>query len=385
MANKEKRKYGAPYMPQFSSDGRFVLFKYGGIGPDMPFEMYVLDVQSGVVKRVDDPKGQPYAPTFPELRWSPDSNYIAWVDNLGLVGERLDPAQPGELRVCNWRTGQSRVVAKGDEVRYSFSWAAPHTLLWSQLPPKPTLLPAPPTSSSPEDGGPGRTPRAGEEPLVKEHPALFEVDAADGAAKPHPVLPDAFRAVVSPSGKQIAFFGSYDITKPYPLRFTWDTVAGSAMYLSVANRDGSQRQPLNIQPGTYPQLLWQHDDHHVLSLEIKHTALYDIYHQNRPGSFNITLRQFDVTTHKVRVLAESLPGDDNDRLLSISDDDRTLYLFTGEALEEIYNSIFSGAYQIGNSIIAIDLKTGKQTLIARTVNAIGLDWHEDNSAPFKVK
>jgi len=366
-ANKDKKTYGAPYVPQFSPDGRYVLFKFGMIGASVPFEMYILDVQRGVVKRVDNPQGQPYVPTFTELRWSPDSNYLAWVDNLDIVGNRIDNAQPGALRVCNWRTGQARVVATGDEVRYSFSWAAPHTLLWSQLPPNPTLLPAPPNSDSAE-------------PLVKEHPNLFEVDAGKATAKPHQVLPDAFRAVVSPSGKKLAFFGSYDISKPDPLRFLWDTVAGSAMYLSVANRDGSQRQAFNIQPGTYPQLLWQHDERHLLSLEIEHTDAYDIENQNRPGSFNITLRQFDVTTHKVRFLADSLPGDDNDRLLSISSDDQTLYLFTGESLDLIHNSVFGGAYKVGNSIIAIDLKTGEKTLVARTINALGLDWHEDDLA-----
>lgn len=135
------------------------------------------------------------------------------------------------------------------------------------------------------------------------------------------------------------------------------------MSLSVANRDGNHRQAVNIQAGTYPQLLWQRDDRHLLSLEIE--------------SYNITLRQFDVTTHKVRVLAESLPGDDSDRLLSVSADDQTIYLFTSESLDLIQNKIFSGAYRISNSIIAIDLKTGKQTVIARTINALGLDWHED--------
>ena len=297
-ANKDKKTYGAPYVPQFSPDGRYVLFKFGVIGASVPFEMYVLDVQRGVVKRVDNPQGQPYVPTFTELRWSPDSNYLGWVDNLDIVGNRINNAQPGALRVCNWRTGQSRVVAVADEVRYSFSWAAPHTLLWSQLPPHPTMLPAPPTSSSPPEEEPGGLRRAGEEPLVKEHPTLFEVNADDATAKPRQVLPDAFAAQVSSSGKQLAFFGSYDISKPYPLRFTWDRVSGSAMYLSVANRDGSQRQALNIQPGGYPQLLWQHDDRHLLSLEIKHTAVYDIYTLNKPHSFDITLRQFDVATHK---------------------------------------------------------------------------------------
>lgn len=376
----DNRKYDAPYVPQFSSDGRFVLFKFGGIATDFPFEMYVLDVKSGVVKRVDDPQGNPYLPVFQELRWSPDSNYIAWVDGLGSGGDRLDNARPGTLRVCNWRTGQSRVVATADEVRYSFSWSAPHTLLWSQLPPHPTLLPAPQTSSSPQKEEPGRLPSIEDEPLVKEHPTLFEVNADDATAKPRKVLLDAFAAQVSSSGKQLAFFGSYDISKPYPLRFTWDRVSGSAMYLSVANRDGSQRQALNIQHGGYPQLSWQHDDRHLLSLEIKHTAAYDIYTLNKPHSFDITLRQFDVATHKVRILAESLPGGDSDHLLSISADDQTLYLLVGEPLDEINNSIFSGAYRVGNSIIAVDLKTGKQTLIARTINALGLDWHEDNLA-----
>jgi len=384
-SDKEKGRYGAPYDPQFSPNGRFVLFKFGVIGASVPFEMYVLDVQRGIVRRVDDPKGQPYFPTFTELCWSPDSNYIAWVDNLGILGERIDLAQPGALRVCNWRTGQSQVVATGDEVRYSFSWSAPHTVLWSQLPLHPTLLPAPPTSSSPLDKQPGRLRQAGEEPLVKEHPDLFEVDASQATATPHEVLRDAFRAVVSSSGKHLAFFGSYDISKPYPLRFTWDTVSGSAMYLSVANRDGSQRQALNIQPGGYPQLLWQHDDRHLLSLEIKHTAAYDIYALNKPHSFDITLRQFDLTTNKMRILAESLPGGDDDRLLSVSADDRTLYLFTNEALDEIKNKIFSGAYKVGNSIIAIDLQSGKRTTIAQTINSLGLDWHDDASTPTAAK
>lgn len=386
LSKRAKGENGAPYDPQFSPDGRFVLWKFGIISPYVIYEMYVLDLKTNVVKRVEDPvTGQAYQPSVREVRWSPDSKFLAWGEDVDFNKPGISLDAPFSLHICNWRTGRSRTVARGEEVRHAFSWVAPHTMFWSQLPPHPTLLPPPQTSSSPEDQTPGRGRSIEDEPLIKEHPRLFEMDAAMATAKPREVLADAFRVVVSPSGKQLAFFGSYDISKPSPLRYDWSTVAGSAMYLSVANRNGSHHQAINIQAGSFPQLVWQHDDRHLLSLEIEHTAAYDLQEQNRPHSYNITLRQFDLTTNKMRILAESLPGGDDDRLLSVSADDRTLYLFTNEALDEIKNKIFSGAYKVGNSIIAIDLQSGKRTTIAQTINSLGLDWHDDASTPTAAK
>lgn len=376
---------GGAYEPRFSPDGRFVLWKFGMLAFSHTFyEMYVLDRKSGVVKRVEDVKGQPYLPQFPEVRWSPDSNFLAWVENVDANGERLEHKQPATLRVCNWHTGQSRGLGTGDGIRYSFSWTGTHTLLWSQLPPHPTLLPAPQTSSSPEKKAPERLPSMQDEPLIKEHPTLLELDAANATDKPHEILPDAFRAVVSPSGKKIAFFGSYNISKPYSLRYDWDQVSGSAMYLSVADRNGKHRQAFNIQAGTYPQVFWQHDDRHLLTIEVVEGAPYTQEELTRLKSdvpvgeayhFITTLRQFDISTHKVRIVSDSLLV--GDKMLSISPDDQTLFLSSDKI---IGRSKTQRDGLIQKSLVALELKTGKQTLCAQTLSSLGIDWHQDSSS-----
>lgn len=357
-----KGESGAPYDPQFSPDGRFVLWKFGIIGgPYVTYEMYILDQKTGAVKRVGNPlTGQAYQPSLREVYWSPDSKFLAWGEDVDFNKPGVNLSTTFSLHVCNWRTGQSRVVATGDEVRHSFSWAAPHTMLWSQLPQHLTNLPAPSDDQL---------------PFIKEHARLLAINGTEGA--PHELFADAYRAVISPSGKRIAFLGSPNPGNLSPLHENWAEDPGSALAVCVAARNGSRRETLSQNAPNSAQFLWQRDDRHLLSLEIKHTAIYNPPILNKPNSYNITLRQFDVTTHKVRVLAESLPGGDSDRLLSVSADDQTVCLFTSESLDLIQNKIFGGAYKIGNSIIAIDLKTGKQTVIARTINALGLDWHED--------
>lgn len=69
-----KGESGAPYDPQFSPDGRFVLWKFGIIGsPYVSYAMFVLDLKTGVVKRVENPlTGQAYYPSVREVYWSPD-------------------------------------------------------------------------------------------------------------------------------------------------------------------------------------------------------------------------------------------------------------------------------------------------------------------------
>ncbi len=379
---------GGAYAPQFSPDGRFVLWKFGMLAFSHSFyEIYVLDLKTAIVRRVEDVAGKAYKIRFRDVRWSPDSNFLAWIEDLDVNGNRVDFDQPASIRVCNWRTGQSHIVATGDGMRYAFSWTGKHTLLWSQLPLHPTLLPAPPTSSSPKASG--QLPSAEDEPLIKEHPSLFEVDAGNATAKSHEVLPDAFRAVVSPSGGKVAFFGSYDILKPYPLRHDWDQVSGSAMYLSVANRDGSHRQFLNIQAGEYPQVLWQHDDQHLLTVEVVQGKPYTQEELNQVKSdvpvgvayhYVTTLRQFDILTHKVRVVSDSLIS--SAKMLGVSSDDQTLF-FSADKIIGRSKTQREGIIQW--SLIALDLKTGKQILMAQTINALGLDWHEDSSAPTEAK
>lgn len=371
----QRKKGGGAFSPQFSPDGRFVLFKFGGIGTaTTPFDMYVLDSQTHQVQVVKNPStGEAYSPVFIDVRWSPDSQFLAWVEGVDEDGSRLKSDQPAQLRVCNWRTGQSRIVGSGDVVTRSFSWAAPHSLCYSVLPPEPQLKSAPPTSSSQREQAPGHIPTVDELPLIQARPLSYEVDAQAGV--PHLLLRDAYRPVVSPSGRKVAFFGSLDPAKPYPLRYNWTSVSGSALALCTSARDGNERQARNIQASIYPDVIWQHDDRYLLTLE------------QTVGSpqARAEVRQYDTIKNQAKVIT-TLKATDVElvgrivsqrqfQLLNVSPDDHRLYVLISQM---VGSNPENTRYIERKSVISVNLLDGVTTTVAQTETSLGLDWHDDS-------
>ena len=250
--------------PQFSPEGRFLLFKHGGGYSLSPYSFYILNVQNGGIRRLKP------RPTNTFTQWSPDGNYIAYIMGGTQNGEPYGDGGyygPLTLRVLNWRTGEDRAVVSNDTIWRSWSWKAPNTLLYGMLSNEEAAIVAEQEQiqearqQALAKGEEGARQLLDVEKKSPPQPSVFEYSTQ--TKKSRLLIRDAYRPIASPDGKWIAFFGSEDPSKPAPLRNGWEAVP-SGSSLSIIKADGTQRRALNLQP-TYGNLVWR-DNEHLLSL-----------------------------------------------------------------------------------------------------------------------
>ena len=112
--------------PQFSPDGKKLLFKVGDISSsNSGTQLAVWDLKSRYARL--GPKNVVYK----RVSWSPDSRYLAYAMGGEITGY-TSTRNPLELFTYDIRTHISRSVERNIGVRW-MNWAAPHTLFYAKL------------------------------------------------------------------------------------------------------------------------------------------------------------------------------------------------------------------------------------------------------------
>lgn len=370
------------YDPQFSPDGRYILFKFGhAMSRHDGYQLYVLDTSDEHLWLVSD---LPVCYAF--TSWSPDGRYIAFIaggDSDGYVYDIGGYFGPLELHVTDWRAKKDYLVTSSDTVRGPFSWLSPHTLLYGAMSQKGqeqigkleereyAQMQHPPTGSA--KSPPMLYGSKAKKRQWEPRPDVFEY--VPGAKRPVMLFRDGYLPVASPDGKQIAFFGSEHIDRPSPLRTGWeDDPQGSSV--CVADLNGSPRVALNREGGRYPRIAWLPDGKHLVTLT-----------QTQPTpKARAEVRVWDITTRRFRTVAALSAEDYKEMPTSVTEPEfRPLGMNKrSDTLFVLINS-FTGqdpeGYLTSKGVVeSVDVLNGKVTVIAQAIDASGLDWY-DESAP----
>lgn len=371
-SKQEEEGYSTVFDPQFSPNGRYILFKYGEpTSMNGTFNLYVLDTETSKLKLAS-----PESLTYRFVSWSPDNRYIAFITGGDAEGNitqvmlgRVEYTGPLKLYVCDWRTGNLRLVASNDTLRGPFSWVRPHTLFYGVLP------------------------KIDEENLPKSNKSVHLIDKSTKILPQRPdifrysietgksllVTHDGYRPTSSLGGQWIAFYGSEHPDKPLPLRTDWENDPQGAA-LSIAHSDGTNRIALNQEGETYPFVFWLPDNRHLLTIQ---QIRYGIKAQAE-------IKEWDVETQRFRVVCtveahdfKPIPRTTIEPQflpLQIAQDGTTLFLISTEVIGHDPDLPADTPYDISrHSLEAIDLHSGKITTIAQTIGALGVDWHEDTA------
>ena len=373
--------------PQFSPDGRYILFKFGDISSPGIYRIYIFDTQTNQTTLAC-----PLYLSYYALSWSPDGRYIAFAQ-----GGEPDPRiydngrfYQGKLQltICNWRTGETYPVINSDTLRGPWNWKAPHTLLYGALSPQDESFLHDPLYEKGVDfvqGQPKGWERlrggAKRKPVT---PGVYEYSVE--TRRSHLLCQDAYLPVLSPNGEYLASFGSADTAFPFALTPAWrDAPAG--VFVVVTKADGtdihtdatnkatnpksSKRTVLSQHSGAYPVLLWLPDNRHLLVLQQVASSPHA----------RLEIKEWDVNTAKSRLVATLTandPGEENSRSdndpmfqpLGLNEDGTHLMV----QVDEYYSLGENRGYLNIDTLRDIDLQTGIVTSVGQVKDTQGLDW-----------
>lgn len=264
---EENSKFYIAFDPKFSPNGRFILFKYGNPYEETgSYHLYILDTSNN-----DLVLATSKSLSYPDILWSPDGQYIAYVeggDTKGNIFRTIFDEEtylgPLTLHILDWRTGKDSVVVANDTIKHSFSWAAPHTLYVGFM-----------DGESQQKLSGYRKART----QANRTGTSVEVDMLKAAALARPnvyqynpdnnrlslVIKNAYRPLPSPNRELIAFYASEPSALAFPLPPNWMENA-SHMSLSVKEFSNAERTALRQQTGRYSQLIWGTGSNRLFSL-----------------------------------------------------------------------------------------------------------------------
>jgi hypothetical protein len=341
------------FSPQFSPDGRYILFKYGATGDRYStYDLYLWDLQKRHLQRVTK-----QSLSSPFVLWSPDGTFIAYIRGSDADGSPLAD-HTLQLYTYNLHTGKEHLIVRNDGVRNSVAWTPQNTLLYSTLP-----------AQEQKNGQEETNAKTNRTPI---RPGVHESSAAGGEV--HLLVKDAYRPVVSPDGQWIVFFGSEDPNQAQPLYRGWWSNPHETS-LSVIKRDGSGRKALNRESYTYPVILWMSDSKRFLTIKTrpqKSGAEAQIREWNI-----VTGRQKDVAVLHAKDSVELSRGDALPYFvpLGISKNDSFLLV----AVQEIGRSN-RGALVVQPSIQVIDLNRGTASTVYKWGQGTIPDWHDESTS-----
>lgn len=365
--------------PQFSPDGRQVLFKFGFAGAPASYRLYIFDTQTHTLKLIPSQNLQYYA-----VSWSPDGEYIAFAEGTQ-NGRFYDWGRSYEgvlkLYLYQRRTGKIQHVISSRTLRGPWTWKAPHNLIYGSLTPQDEKVFRNPNRET------GTTSNGGK-------PVMWE--KIPGRPKRKPVVPnayeyspdskqttllqrDAYMPVASPDGKRLAFLGSSDVKHPSALSDALINETSSHAIVTGYGETHAKRLTLDQHNGLYPDLMWRNDNQHLLVMQ--RTA--------PPPEARYEIREWDVTQKESRLvttLEEHDPDEarsDNDpifRPLYLSADGQSLFLDVRE-----YYSLGENRGDGTNDVLErIDLTNGAVTTIGHVKDTTETDWHETTSTQTKT-
>lgn len=113
--------------PQFSPDGRLLLFKYGNLHERyVGYDLYVWDLNARKMQRIT-------RLVYHFVLWSPNGRYVAYVRGADADG---NPAF-SELQLYTYdiTTKQEHLIVQNNGIRGGIAWTPQNTLLYSVLTP----------------------------------------------------------------------------------------------------------------------------------------------------------------------------------------------------------------------------------------------------------
>jgi hypothetical protein len=355
-------KFGVIFDPQFAPNGKHILFKFGNPDTYGSYHLYILDTASDKIRLAT-----PRTLTYRKTAWSPDSEYIAYVSGGDAQGRTIQGEWylgPLRLYACHRETGKESLVVENDTVRDSFSWANPHTLLYAVLskPEQEVVQKLWQRQRDATDNQQGKR-----QTTVNPRPSIYEYSVEQGKARI--LIPDGYRPLSSANGEWIAFFGSEEPNKAYPLRRSWMERPGDAV-LTLSRYEGSERKALNLEPGFYPYILWTPNSRHLLTVQ-------DVEDGVKDGQAKVT--EWDARTGKFRVITV-LQEKNFGRAISdfqpveFAPDNTSLFIKAFELTGRRIDGAKGVFMTERNSLHAIELATGNISPVAQFKHNWGIDW-----------
>ena len=326
------------FSPKLSPQEKYVLFKAGSTGSAYnPYFLYVLDVNTSKVFEAAN------SVNYSATSWAPTLNYIALVEkgDLGGYTDRLgEYIGTRSLYVQNWRTQKKQLVAVNDSVTEPFTWIG-NTLLYSLFPNK-------------ED-----------DPKAEQNANVYQFDVATGQSRL--LIADAYRAVASPSGKRLVFFG---LENPKLFKGSSERWLNN-LSLIVSSADGSNRTALD-RADPMQQLLWR-DERFLMTLAQEHKGI----------NTTARLREWDTQKQTFRDLVvlraqeySDVPRPSVNPVFSLLRSSRDASKILVKRVE--YTGLNKqGFLKNRTSILAVDIKTGNVNTPIVAEDVSGLDWVEN--------
>jgi Tol biopolymer transport system component len=356
--------------PQFSSTGQYILLKFR-----LDYSTYfplILNTQTGDFRGLTTViEGRNATPGVTGMvSWSADDQYIAYFEPIhSESGETVDElafaSEPRTAYVQNWRANTRLRVVQAQGIVDPLTWLDDKTLLYSALTHEQKKI-----FDLYDVTKTGKLPR----------PNIYGYDVATQRTKL--IIKDGFRPSASPDGSLIAFFGSYEVTKPQPLYLEQNSPLWLWRYfcrgasLCVAKPDGSERIALQPYVGLYPQIQWLPDNRRFITLELTKSGLV----------FESEVTLWDTKTQTLKKLAKLYatksekpnPTDPYDRIAfpfsikGVSQDGKKVFVISTSTKK---TDVIQGPYPPSVQVLqSVDIETGVVNTIATVKNALGLDW-----------
>ena len=376
---------GIIFDPQFSPDGRYVLFKLGQDDNGV-YHLYVLDTQTQQFLRASK-----RLLANRDTSWSPDGKYISYIEHGDAYGELFDMSAylgPLELWVCDWRTQQDYLVATNNTIKNSFTWKAPHTLVYGVMdsfaerpfeqqweeqqkemdavmsgkakPPKtPVKVSATPMSHTAQRGA------------RVERPNLYAFDLTTKTSKL--LFRNVYVPTVAPDGSRVAFFRLGSQNSPSPRFDNWNSQGAT---LCVAHLDGSQSF-----------ILSHETDLSIIGWQSGSQELVTFKQTEERSGVRAEIKAWNLRTRKARLVARLSAKDPGwaprspvapqFSAAAVSRAGKMVFVL-GEATTGGYQPHASSLLNSKQVLQAVDLTSGKVIDSAQVRNGSGVDWHSLN-------
>ena len=334
------------YNPQFSPDGKMVMFKTGQIGSRYPYyTLCFLNIQTNRLQV--GPSNLNYLFTY----WSPDSNFVAYIEGGDIEGND-SPEHPLQLRIYDVKANQSRLIAKNTLAK-QMAWTKQNTLLYSVQQEEKLEV-----SSS----------------VSINRVDLYSASPQSGSSKL--LLKNAFNAQSAPDGKKLAFFAwpEPEDTSGIPSKKPMKVQAQLGLY--SYDRETKKRTLLrsSISRLSFAGMHWLPDNQRLLFLQKLAPSPNAKLQLSILDTDTIAIKNLVVIqANDFKKLNSRIDTEPQFQLLAISKDGKFCVIRLSEFVGRDSPWLIEE-----KSLQAVYLDTGKVVEIATVRNSygpLGLDWH----------
>lgn len=331
--------------PQFSPDGKTVMFKVGDVGNRYDtFQLCFWDRTTNQVQV--GPKDINYRLVY----WSPNSRYVAYILGGDIEGHD-SPEHQLQLHIYDIKTHQSRFIARDSYVK-KMAWTPQNELLYNVK------------SSQPGSG------------LERAYEAdLYTASVNKGDSRL--LIKNAFNPLPSPDGKKVVFFAwpeseeaekNTDKAKPR-------VQAQLGLYSYDLN---TQKRTLLRSPFSYRKfigMLWVPDNQRLLlfqKLGESPSARAQVTVIDTTDSISKTL--FTITANDFQAIGSRVETQPQFQPLTVSADGEMVLIEVSEIVDRDMPLLIEE-----KSIRAVSLSSGGVTTIVKVRTSLGIDWFDETS------